>query len=70
MASYNTIPAAAEDSLLAPKKSNKINTQGGGVFPAARINNCVMSSGGWPSDSGHYGCPHLRGNQNFTARSC
>jgi len=24
MASYNTIPAAAEDSLLAPKKSNKI----------------------------------------------
>ncbi len=23
MASYNTIPAAAEDSLLAPKKNNK-----------------------------------------------
>ena len=45
-------------------------TQGGGVFPAARINNCVMSSGGWPSDSGHYGCPHLRGNQIFTACSC
>merc|ERR1711933_201574 len=31
-------------------------THGGAVFPAARINNCLMSSGGWPNDSGHYGC--------------
>ena len=38
----------------------------GGKFPAARINNCVMSSGGWPSDSGHYGCA----DPSFILNSC
>ena len=27
------------------------------MFPSARINNCLMSSGGWDPNSGHYGCP-------------
>ena len=44
MASYNTIPAAAEDSLLAPKKSNKIKGLVAGAALAAFVLGAVAAT--------------------------
>ena len=46
--SYNTIPAAAEDSLLAPKKSNKIKGLVAGAAIAAFVLVVQTRFGGEP----------------------